>query len=323
MTDKVGNTPAEDEDGADECTGTGADEKCGSGPIGVNEGARGAAAPDTAIGQVDNAFVFTVDTEGPTLDTGKTGFSLKNAGVGSGESQEKENTDQRDWVRITFELGLGTAPIDPATVDANDFRVDGEVPVEAVVNSVKLDCNPDGKECKIAKGSAVYLKVAQLDTDARPEVELSGEIRDRSGNLRTGGSISALADGLNPVLTVSTSADISDSEVVITVSSSERLSGRPTVRLTETAPDDGVAEDTLSNPLAVVLQQGGTTSWEAEKGVVGNQAVRYYVVVDGKGSRGQRCQGGGRQAGRRRSRFPAGLSGAYPGVQERQRHSLG
>ena len=95
-------------------------------------------------------------------------------------------------------MGLGTAPIDPATVDANDFRVDGEVPVEAVVNSVAQDCNDAGKECKIAKGSAVYLKVAQLDTDARPEVELSGEIRDRSGNLRTGGSISGLGRWIEP-----------------------------------------------------------------------------------------------------------------------------
>ena len=284
VRDKVGNTPAMDEVGADECLPGGSGDDCdkGAGPIGVNEAARGAAAPETAIGQVKNAFVFTVDTEGPTLDTGKTGFSLKNAGVGSGENKESENTNKREWVRVVFELGLGTAPIDPATVDANDFRVDGEVPVEATVNSVGQDCNDAGKECKIDKGSAVYLKVAQLDTDARPKVELSGEIRDRSGNLRTGGSISALADGLKPVLTVNTSADISDSEIVVTVSSSERLSGRPTVRLTETAPDNGVDEESLSNPLAVVLQQGGTTSWEAEKGVVGNQAVRYYVVVDGK-----------------------------------------
>ena len=179
MRDKVGNTPAMDEVGADECLPGGSGDDCdkGAGPIGVIEAARGAAAPETAIGQVKNAFVFTVDTEGPTLDTGKTGFSLKNAGVSSGESKESENKNKRDWVRVTFELGLGTAPIDPATVDANDFRVDGEVPVEAVVNSVAQDCNDAGKECKIAKGSAVYLKVAQLDTDARPKVELSGEIK--------------------------------------------------------------------------------------------------------------------------------------------------
>ena len=292
MTDKVGNTPAVDEVDADECLPGGSGDDCdkGAGPIGVIEAARGAAAPEIAIGEVKNAFVFTVDTEGPTLDTGKTGFSLKNAGVSSGESKESENKNKRDWVRITFELGLGTAPIDPATVDANDFRVDGEVPVEAVVNSVAQDCN-DAGECKIAKGSAVYLKVAQLDTDARPKVELSGEIRDKSGNLRTGGSISALADGLNPVLSVDLSADISDSEVTIVVSSSERLSGRPTVELTETAPDGGVVKD-LENPLAVVLQQGGTTSWEAEKSVSGDQAVKYYVVVEGKDPAGNTAKVG-------------------------------
>ena len=281
VKDKVGNTPAVDEDGADECTGTGTSEVCGSGPIGVNEGARGAAAPETAIGQVDNPFVFTVDTEGPTLDNGKTGFSLKNAGITTGDSKESENENKRDWVRVVFDPGLGTAPIDPATVDPNDFRVDGDAPVEAVVNSVAQDCDKEGENCKIAKGTAVYLKVAQLDTDDRPKVELSGEIKDRSGNLRTGGSISALADGLKPVLSVTVSEKISDSEVTIVVSSSERLSGRPTVRLTETEPDDGVDEDTLQNPLAVVLQQGGTTSWEADKSVSGDQAVKYYVVVKG------------------------------------------
>ena len=68
-----------------------------------------------------------------------------------------------------------------------------------------------------------------MDTDARPKVELTGEIMDKSGNLRTGGSVSALVDGLSPVLTVTTSADISDDEITITVSSSERLSGRPMV----------------------------------------------------------------------------------------------
>ena len=96
MRDKVGNTPAVDEVGADECLPGGSGDDCdkGAGPIGVNEAARGAAAPETAIGQVKNAFVFTVDTEGPTLDTGKTGFSLKNAGVSSGESKESEKQKQ-------------------------------------------------------------------------------------------------------------------------------------------------------------------------------------------------------------------------------------
>ena len=117
-----------------------------------------------------------------------------------------------------------------------------------------------------------------MDTDARPEVELTGKISDRSGNVREVGSISALADGLAPILSVTASADISDDEVTMIISSSERLSGRPMVRLTETAPDDGAVEGLL-NPLPVVLQPGGTTVWETSEDVAGEQAFKYYVVV--------------------------------------------
>ena len=291
VTDKVGNTPDEDIDDADECTGTGADEVCGPGPVGVNEGARGAAAPNTLIGDVDNAFTFTVDTTAPKLQSGTTGLSLKNPGVASGDSRESENVNKREWVRVTFSLGTGGAPLDAATVEASDFRVDDAEPLDAMVNAAGQECDDNNKNCKIAKGSAVYLKVGKLDTDARPEVELTGEIKDRSGNVRSGGDVSALIDGLDPVLMVTISEDISDSEVVITVSSSERLSGRPMVKLTEEMPDNGTTEG-LGNPLAVVLQPGGTTLWEATEDVTGNQAFKYYVVVEAKDPAGNDAKAG-------------------------------
>ena len=144
VRDKVGNTPDEDETDADECvpgTGTGTGDDCtkGSGPVNVNEGARGAAAPDTLIGNVDNPFVFTVDTTAPTLQSGTTGISLKNPGVTSGESKESESGNKREWVRVIFDLGTGEAPLDAATVEAGDFRVDGVEPVDAKVNVVTLN----------------------------------------------------------------------------------------------------------------------------------------------------------------------------------------
>ena len=100
--------------------------------------------------------------------------------------------------------------MDAATVEASDFRVDDAEPLDAMVNAAGQECDDNNKNCKIAKGSAVYLKVGKLDTDARPEVELTGEIKDRSGNVRSGGDVSALIDGLDPVLTVTISEDISD-----------------------------------------------------------------------------------------------------------------
>ena len=76
--DKVGNVPAENDP----------DTK-------ANEAALGAAAPDTAISSVGNAFKFAVDTSGPTLASGETGVYLKNAGVTSGDKQESEGRQQQ------------------------------------------------------------------------------------------------------------------------------------------------------------------------------------------------------------------------------------
>ena len=279
VMDKVGNTPDVDIEGTEE-----------------NEGARGAAAPDSDItdkDEVANPFEFTVDTNAPTLETGKTGISLKNPGIASGDDRESENPNKRDWVRVEFDLGAnGGAALDPSTVGAGDFRVDGATPLDAKVNAAGQDCDDDGKKCKIAKGSAVYLQVGQLDTDERPKVELTGEIMDKSGNLRTGGSVSALVDGLSPVLTVTTSAEISDDEVTITVSSSERLSGRPMVQLATTEPDDGTLEGLREESLAVSLVTGATTVWEATEDVTGSQAFKYYVVVTGNDAAGNSAKVG-------------------------------
>ena len=197
-----------------------------------------------------NPFEFTVDTSAPTLETGKTGISLKNPGIASGEDRESEKQKQARLGEGRVRPGLRqwSGHWIASTVGAGDFRVDGAAPLDAKVNAAAQDCdkddegNLDKKTCRIAKGSAVYLQVGQLDTDDRPKVELTGEIMDKSGNLRTGGSVSALVDGLSPVLTVTTSADISDDEITITVSSTERLSGRPVVQLATAEPEGGTLD---------------------------------------------------------------------------------
>ena len=95
----------------------GSGENCtGTGPAGVNEAPKGAAA--TGVSTADNPFKFTVDTGAPTLTSGKTGVSLKNPGVTtSGTGQEAENTNKSDWLRVYFDLGAGGAPLDAATVE--------------------------------------------------------------------------------------------------------------------------------------------------------------------------------------------------------------
>ena len=252
VEDKVGNTPIVDDADTD-----------------ANEAALGAAGPDTAIGQVDKPFTFSVDNSGPTLLSGETGVYLKNAGVTSGTKQEVEAFNNREWVKVAFSLGEGTAPLDPATVQAVDFTVDDATPVDVKINSKAV-----GNQ---AKGSLVYLKVGELLTNARPTIKLVGEVRDKADNVRKEGSISSIIDGLAPVLTVTPSAEIANEEVTITVSSSERLGLNPTVGVTDTKPVKGTAPTT--SPLNVSLETGSLMTWTATYKNPSGSASRQYVVV--------------------------------------------
>ena len=277
VVDKVGNVP--DVNITDrKCTGTGASEVCtGTGPAGVNEGTKGAVAHGLTVST--NPFKFAVDSNGPKLDSGKTGVSLKNPGVTTGEmsGRESEQTNKRQWLRVVFDPGEGTAPLDPDTVAADDFLVDGEEPLDAMVNAVNQD--------EIKKGTAVYLQVAELDTDDRPKVVLQGEVMDRAGNTRKEGSLTAIVDGLAPVLTVTPSGDIANDEITLTVTSSERLGLNPDVQVTTKKPSrskvDGETVVDIGTPsnLRVSLVTGGLTTWTATYENPASTANKWYVVV--------------------------------------------
>ena len=263
VVDKVGNTPTVDDTATTD----------------TNEGALGAAAPLTAA--ADNPFVFTVDISGPTLISGKTGLYLKNAGVTSGDKQEIEAGDNREWLRAVFGLGDGTAPLDPATVSATDFTVGGATPLEAVVNAKAQGAQK--------AGSVVYLKVGQLDTNARPDVRLVGEVRDKAGNPRTDGTVTNVVDGLAPVLTVTPSAEIANKSVTITVTSSERLGLNPIVERTTSKPVKG---DDPESPvsLPVSLNTGALTTWTATYTNPSGDASIQYVVASASDQAGNEAK---------------------------------
>ncbi|MDP6101796.1 MAG: hypothetical protein QF579_00585, partial [Dehalococcoidia bacterium] len=161
VKDKVGNEPTEDD----------------AATVDTNEGTRGAAPDGSAT--ADNPFAFTVDTAAPAVSSATTGRYLKNPGVTTGTGLEEEKTDKRTWVRLVFSLGTGTASIDDDSVATSDFKVAGVEPLSVIVNAKA--------QGGIAVGSAVYLEVAEQDTDAKPKVELVGEVLDTAGNAATSG----------------------------------------------------------------------------------------------------------------------------------------
>ena len=256
VIDKVGNVPAVNDATTED----------------VNEGAKGAAPDGTVV--ASNPFKFWVDTQGPKLNAGKTGLALKNAGVTTGEDsgKEDETTNKRQWLRVVFNTGDGKAPLDADSVTASDFRVDGAEPLAAIINARPHEDAP--------KGTAVYLQVAEMDTSARPKVELVGEIRDRAGNIRTEGTLASVIDGLAPVLEVTSSADIANDEIVLTISSSERLGLNPDVELTSTKPVKGDEEPVSPTNLRVSLQTGALTTWTATYDNPAGAASKQYVWVE-------------------------------------------
>ncbi len=258
VIDKVGNMPARDIDGTS-----------------LNEAPKGAAP--SAAATADNPFKFTVDTSSPVISGGKTGLTLKNAGVTTGDAdlQEVQKSNNKEWVRVQFNLGVGGAPLDSSTITASDFRVDGAEPLAALVNS---KATPDD----IVKGGAVYLRVPELETNAKPRVDLVGEIRDLAGNIRSESTISDVPDGLSPTIEVTVDADIAKEEVTVTVSSSERLGINPVVRTTTIKPVKGVDPAELPGSvkvLSVALQPGSFTNYTA-KFPKGAGASLQYVVVE-------------------------------------------
>ena len=257
VEDKVGNKPALDDDATS-----------------LNEAPKGAAPPKAS--GAGNPFKFTVDTSSPVISGGKTGLSLKNAGVTTGDKdmQEVQVSNDKEWVRIQFNLGVGGAPLDSSTITPSDFRVDGAEPLAAVVNSKKTADD-------IPKGGAVYLQVPEQETNAKPKVELVGEIRDRAGNIRSESTISAVNDGLSPTIEVTVDAEIAKEQVTVTVSSSERLGINPVVRTTTTKPVKGVKPGELPGAvkvLSVALQQGSFTDYVATFPKGAGASLQYVVV---------------------------------------------
>ena len=269
VMDKVGNIPTMNDPATDD----------------VNEGAKGAASNLADL--ADNPFKFTVDTRAPTLTGGKTGRSLKNPGVTTGASPETENKNQDTWVRVVFNVGEGGAPLDPTTVSVSDFRVNDVEPLDAKINSVNLMDDTTS----IAKGTAVYLQVGQLDSDARPRVELTGEIRDRAGNIRTEGRLANVSDGLAPKLTVTPSADIAKDEVTITVTSSENLRTNPMLELTQTKPEKNKDLISPTTP-SVSLQTGSLTTYTATFKNASGQASKQYVTAKASDAAGNEAMKG-------------------------------
>ncbi len=235
--------------------------------------------PDSAVlGSKEKPYKLYVDTSGPELRrgvAGMTGRGLKNPGVESGANAESD-VPMSEWVRLDLELGKGKAPVDPATVTTSDFRVDGVEPVDVQVSAID---HGSGESMRPAGGS-IYLHVGEMATDARPTVVLTGEIMDEAGNVRSSGTSTRFTDGIAPRITVTPSAELSDTEVVITVAASESLERAPKVYLQTSNPRGDESRGTTGTAVEVNRVVGAATpTWTHTKKVSSKEVGLFYVVV--------------------------------------------
>jgi hypothetical protein len=126
-------------------------------------------------------------------------------------------------IRVVFNEAL-----DEGSLAASDFRVNGVAPSDVAWSSK----HPE----------SAFLKVASLDSAARPLVEVTGDIADTAGNIRPGGlKVENAMDGISPTLEVEIEPTYHKEEVTIRVRSNEPLLTVPTINLNDSDSPVGLS----------------------------------------------------------------------------------
>jgi hypothetical protein len=184
-------------------------------------------ARDIAGNESITTVSVTIDVSDPTVSQ----VGGAKTGIGWDSVDEEETTGVANGVKLVM-----SEPIDPDTVDAADFEIGGQRAAEAVVGT------DDFKH-------VIYLTTqSDLAPDARPDVEVVGEITDLSGNeldiTESTAEFENAADGLKPTATVTRDNALlaaKDDEVTITIESDEKLKSDGGAVVSIFGPDSGTA----------------------------------------------------------------------------------
>ena len=139
-----------------------------------------------SAGAAGAPFTFIVDRTPPVMTSASTGLFYDAA-------LRSEVGPEVGAVRIEFDGGIVAgldgsapgAPLDPATVSAEDFLVNGAAPLAAA-----------------ARGPYVYLRTGDTRTDDTPLVEIAGPVADTAGNAMPMGASIRASDATGPSVTL-------------------------------------------------------------------------------------------------------------------------
>ncbi len=242
--DSAGNKFVSDATPAD---GDGNPNACGADAF-LSMSLRGVTVTSSAAVHGCQGYVIDIDRTSPDLQDAKTGVywdSATSSKMGDSSDDAPTMVDSTS-IAVTFNDTL-----DADTVERTDFEVDGATPLDAGVY--------DG-----APGT-VFLTVAALDSNARPKVELVGEISDKAGNEADSGTVDAAEDYIVPTLSLSVTSDatpdaarpVTTGMATAMLSSDER--GTDVTITVRKIGDGGRFEGSGTT----VNESGGPTSWTA------------------------------------------------------------
>ena len=165
-----------------------------------------------------------IDTVAPDVNRGVGGGAITGNHLdGDGNAVTDASKADPTSIQMVFNEAL-----DGDSLQASDFRVNGVAPADVAWSS----SHPE----------SVFLKVAILAANARPLVELTGDISDTAGNIRPGGKkVDNASDGISPTLDVTVDPAYSKGEVTIDIRTDESLLTVPDVAVSGDADLSGLS----------------------------------------------------------------------------------
>ncbi len=162
---------------------------------------------------------LTVKTTRPVLQDAYTGDNwnadkkqVDGSRTGNDNPVTAGTSDDRTSIRLVFDRGMMAA-----SLQTSDFEVDDAKP-----NGVALGSGSDS--------NSVFLTVPEMAPDARPKIEIVGDVQDAGGNSvdtekAAGSVIERATDGIAPKLTITVEDDYTTGAIQLTVTSDEPIRG--------------------------------------------------------------------------------------------------
>ena len=215
-------------------------------------------------------FVVRVDNTAPSVNTATTGIWWNATKTTGDKSETDPALARKNSIRLEFSESL-----DASTIQTSDFRVAGAPPSAAESFSGKAD--------------SVFLTVTEQASNAKPKVELVGEVKDQAGNAVSTGTVSAAADGIAPSLTTTvtgtTSATPATKDKVTILLVADEDTNTPTVTVYKVGGTTGMGGNTLQTGTVLTpIPTGTARNWSVDYAPAAAGLYSVYVTVQDIGS---------------------------------------